>query len=200
MDKPIFRTGDIFFVDSNKTGAKIVKMFQTAPTWLHHLWRKICRTQETVLFYHVGCFSDANNLIEQQGKVIERSADKLLSTHNEVLVFRHKGFVNVERSYLLKVAREDLGEGYDVVNCIGKFLTWLTGIPYFAMYMQMPNQDICINRVCYWYKKAHDICFGAKTHSELTTHTLYKYLINHSGEYTGEWEIVYRGVPQEDFK
>ena len=196
MDKLIFQTGDIFFVDSNKSGAKIVKFFQTAPTWVHHLWRKIRGTQEKVLYFHVGCFSDPHNLIEQQGKVIVRSAKKLLSTGNKVIVFRLTALTKVERSYLLKVAMEDLGEGYDVMNCIGKFLTWLTGIPLFAKYMQLPNQDICINRVAYWYKKAFEICFGAKTHSELTTHTLYKYLMNEAE--IGDWEIVYEGIPRED--
>lgn len=189
-----FQTGDIFFVDSKKTGAKIVKFFQTAYTWYIHLWRKLTGKQEKVLFYHVGMFSDSYNLIEQQGKVIVRSANKLLTTGNEVLVIRRKNLSKIERSYLLKVAMEDLGEKYDIVNCIGKFLTWLTGIPYFAMYMQMPNQDICINRVAYWYRKAFNITFGAKTHSELTTHTLYKYIMAH----LDEWEIVYRGIPRED--
>lgn len=191
-----FQTGDIFFVDSTKSGAKIVKFFQTAPTWYQHLWRKIRGTNEKVLYYHVGMFSDAHNLIEQQSKVIVRSANKLLSTHNKVIVFRLPALTKIERSHLLKIAMEDLGEGYDVVNCIGKFLTWLTGITLFAKYMQMPNQDICINRVAYWFKRAFTIMFGAKTHSELTTHTLYKYLINE--EDIGDWEIVYQGIPRED--
>ena len=189
-----FQTGDIFFVDSQKTGAKIVKYFQTAPTIFQHYWRKIRGTQEKVLYYHVGMFSDQHNLIEQQGKVIVRSANKLLNTNNEVLVIRRKGLSKIEQNYLLKVAMEDLGEGYDVVNCFGKFFTWLTGIPYFAMYMQMPNQDICINRVAYWYRKAFNITFGADTHSELTTHTLYKYLMAH----LDEWEVIYRGIPRND--
>jgi len=196
MDKPTFQTGDIFFVDSNKTGPKIVKMFQSAYTWVHYLWGKATGTLEKVLYFHVGCFSDSTNLIEQQGRVIVRSANKLLSTHNEVLVVRHRMLSGNERKYWLNVAMEDLDEGYDIVNCIGKFLTWLTGIPYFAMYLQMPDQDICINRVAYWYKKTFQVTFGARTHSELTTHTLYKYIISHPNE----WEIVYRGIPQEDFK
>lgn len=193
----IFQTGDIFFVDSNKTGAKIVKFFQTAPTWYQHLWRKIRGTNEKVLFYHVGLFSDPHNLIEQQNKVIVRSNKKLLSTGNKVIVFRLTALTKVERSHLLKVAMEDLGKKYDVVNCTGKILTWLTGIPYFAKYMQMPNQDICIIRIAYWYKKAFSITFGAKTHSELTTHSLYKYLMCHLRS-TDDWEIVYEGIPRED--
>lgn len=189
-----FLTGDIFLVDSKKTGAKIAKYFQTAPTIYQHYWRKIRGTQEKVLFYHVGMYSDAHNIIEQQSKVIVRSSDKLLNTNNELLVVRRKGLSKIERNYLLKIAMNDLGEGYDIVNIFGKLFTWLTGIKLFARYVQLPNQDICINRVAYWFKKAFDISFGVKTHSALTTHLLYKYLMAH----LDDWEIVYRGNPRED--
>lgn len=188
------QSGDFFLVDSKKSGAKWVKFFQTAPTIFHHLWRKLRGTQETVLFYHVGMFWDKSNLIEQQGKVIKKSANKLLGTNNEVLIIRLKSITEIERELLIKVAEEDLGEGYDIVNIFGKLFTWLTSIPLFARYMQLPNQDICVNRVAYWYRKALGVKFGAKTHSELTTHTLYKYIMSHPEEF----EIVYRGNPRED--
>lgn len=194
MDKIKIEPGDFFLVDSKKTGAKWVKFFQTAPTWLQHLWRKLRETQEKVLFYHVGMFWDKSNLIEQQGKVIKRSANKLLDTDNEVLIVRLRNITQLGREKLIKVAEEDLGEGYDIVNIFGKFFSWLTGILLFARYLQLPNQDICVNRVGYWYKKALGVKFGAKTHSELTTHTLYKYVISHPNQF----EIVYRGNPRED--
>ena len=186
--------GDFFLVDSKKTGAKIVKFFQTAPTWVQHLWRKIRGTQEKVLFYHVGMFYDSSTLIEQQGKVIKRSANKLLDTSNEVLIVRRKRISEADQFLLTKIAEEDLGEGYDIVNIFGKLFTWLTGIPLFAMYMQLPNQDICINRVAYWYRKALGEKFGSFTHSGLTTHSLYKYILAHPDKF----EIVYRGIPRED--
>jgi hypothetical protein len=194
MDKPNFLPGDIFLVDSNKTCPKVVKFFQTAPTWYQHIWRKIRGTQEKVLYYHVGMFADSSNIIEQQSKVVLKSAKKLLSTHNEVLIIRKKGITKAEQIKLFSVALNDLEETYDIVNCFGKFFTWLTGIKFFARYMQLPNQDICINRVCYWYRKALNETFGFKTHSEITTHTLYKYVMSH----LDQWTIVYRGIPQKD--
>jgi uncharacterized protein YycO len=186
--------GDIFLVDSQKTGAKIVKFFQTAPTWIQHIWRKIRGTQEKVLYYHVGMFYNSNQIIEQQGKVILRSANKLLSTGNEVMIFRKKGITSEQQKALQSVALNDLDEGYDIVNIFGKLFTWLTGIPYFARYMQLPNQDICVNRGAYWWLKAVNVTFGVKTHSELTTHNMYKYVMAHPDEF----EIIYRGIPRED--
>lgn len=193
MIKPTFLPGDIFFVDSKKTCPKVVKFFQTAPTWYQHLWRKIRGTQEKVLYYHVGMMVDNENIIEQQGKVIERSNKKLMNTNNNLLVVRWKDIDETVGSYLLACARADLGEGYDIVNCFGKFFTWLTGLKFFARYMQLPNQDICVNRVAYWYRP---FCsFGTKTHSELTTHTMWKYVINHPEKF----EIIYQGIPRVDF-
>ena len=48
MLKSKIQKGDLFLVDSDNTGAKIVKFFMIAPTWYHHLWRKIRGTQEEV--------------------------------------------------------------------------------------------------------------------------------------------------------
>ncbi len=188
----LFQAGDIFLVDSTKTGAKIVKFLQTAPTIWQHLWRKIRGTQEIVEFYHVGMFKDHYKIIEQQWRVVQKSSAKLLNTSNELLIIRKKNLTEYQRKALVLVAEKDLGEGYDIVNCFGKLFTWLTFIPYFARYIQLPNQDICVNRVAYWYKKAISVTFGAKTHSELTTHTIYKYIMLHLDEF----EIVYKGVPR----
>ena len=185
---------DFFLVDSQKTGAKIVKFFQTAPTWVQHIWRKFRGTQETVRFYHVGNFYDAVTLIEQQGKVIKRSADKLLSTNNRLMIVRVKDIGIYQQQAIIEVAMEDLGEGYDILNIFGKLFTWLTGIPLFAMYMQWPNQDICVNRTAYWLKRAIGMNFGVSAHSALTTHTMYKYIIAHPSEF----DIIYNGNPRED--
>ncbi len=194
MDIPTFQPGDVFLVDSHRTGAKIVKFFQTAPTWVQHIWRKIRGTQEKVLFYHVGMMYDKFNIIEQQSKVIKRDNTKLLNTNNELLVIRKIGITKQEQERLIEVAEKDLGERYDVLNIFGKLFTWLTGIPLFAMFMQFPNQDICINRVAYWHKEALGDKFGGSTHSILTTHMLYKYILSRPDVY----KIVYRGNPRAD--
>ncbi len=186
--------GDFFLVDSQKTAPKIVKFFQTAPTWVQHIWRKIRGTQETVYFYHVGNFYDPVTLVEQQGKVIKRSANKLLSTNNRLMIVRVKGITPSQQQRIIEVAMDDLGEGYDVLNIFGKLFTWLTGIPLFAMYVQWPNKDICVNRTAYWMKKALGITFGVKTHSALTTHKMYKYVISHPEKF----DIIYDGIPRED--
>lgn len=185
------KPGDIFLIDSNKTGAKIVKFFQTAPTWYQHLWRKIRKTQETVLYYHVGMFTSQEKIIEQQAKVVEKSSHRILATDKKIFIARRKYISATQKKKLLKEAFEDLGKGYDILNCIGKFLTWLTGFPIFARYLEYPDQEICINRVAQWYKTALGETFGAKTHSELTTHLIYKYIKS----YPKIWKVVYEGVP-----
>jgi len=196
----IIKQGDIFMIDSNKTGPKIVKFFQTAPTWLHHIWRKLFGKQEEVLYYHVGLFGRGINekyyVIEQQAKVKVRDeyyTRKLLSSSNRLLIIRRKDIGELGRDRIVAEAMEDIGKGYDILNCFGKFLTWLTGIKLFARYLEWPDQEICINRVAQWYKNAIGEKFGAKTHSELTTHTMYKYIKSRPEL----WEIVYEGVPNE---
>ena len=187
------KPGDIFLIDSDKTGPKIVKFFMTAPTMWHHLWRKMRGTQEEVLYYHVGMFSTQAQIIEQQSKVIQRTSNKVLSSKNRVCIIRKKNLGNLQQVRLLEEAFDDLGKGYDVVNCIGKFLTWLTGIKFFARYMETADDEICINRVAQWYKTACDERFGGKTHHELTTHRMYKYVKHH----TAKFKIVYEGIPAD---
>ena len=194
ISKLDIRKGDIGLIDSRKRGPGIVKFFMTAPTMWHHLWRKIRGTQEEVKYYHVFMFLDKETIIEQQGKVIERASNKVLNSGDRVCVIRFKD-INVGQSFdLQKEARKDLGQGYDVVNCIGKFFTWLTGIKLFARYMEYPNQEICINRVAQWYKTVLNAKFGAKTHSELTTHAMYKYVKAHPETF----KIVYEGIPADE--
>jgi hypothetical protein len=185
--------GDIFLVDSTRTGAKIVKFFMTAPTWVHHLWRKMRGTQENVLYYHAGMFIMHEQIIEQQGKVVQKSSRKILSTHNRVFIARVKDIEMNDRMKLIEEAWDDLDKGYDVINCFGKFLTWLTGLKFFARYMEYPDQEICINRIAQWYKNGIGMTFGALTHSELTTHAIYKYIKANPEVF----EIVYEGVPNE---
>lgn len=194
MNKYKIQPADIFLVDSNKGGPRIVKFFQTAPTWVHHLWRKFRGIQEIVEYYHVGMFIDSDNIIEQQGKVIERSSSKLLNTSNDLLIARRKKVDSYSRDYIIKIAREDIGKGYDVLNIFGKTLTWLTGISLFAEYIQWPGAEICVNRVAYWCKKAFKDTFSQRTHSDLTTHELYKYIKSNPDE----WEIIFEGIPRDN--
>ena len=70
-----------------------------------------------------------------------------------------------------------MGKNWDILSSFGKLLTWLTGIPLFAMYVQWPGQEICVNRVGSWYRRVLGEKFGAVTNSEITTQSLYEYLM-----------------------
>ncbi len=190
----VIQPGDIGLVNSNKSGARAVKFLQTAPTIFQHLWRKIRGTQEIVEFYHVLIFINKDTIIEQQGRVIERDSNKLLNTGNRLLIFRLKEITKVQQEALIFTARESLNGGYGVISCLAKFLTWTTGIIYFARYIHYPNTEICINRTMVWYKKAINYTFGFITPWEITTHLLYKELLKNPDKYI----IVYDGVPRED--
>ena len=186
--------GDIFLVDSKKFAPRLVKYFMRSPTIWHDFYRMITNTLEKVRFYHVGIFYDSSTIIEQQSKVIKRSADKLLNTDNELLIVRKRNITPYEQEGLIIRAELDIGEGYDILNCFGKFLTWVTGIPYFGQYLQWRNVEVCVNRIAIWIKDMFGIMFGQKTTSDLTTHELYKYVFAN----LSEWEIIYRGNPRED--
>jgi len=187
--------GDFFLVDSNKTAPKIIKFLMTAPTCWHHLWRKIIGTQEFVRFYHAGLFLDKDTIIEQQSKVQIKSSEKLLNTANSLLIFRKKYLTESDRVRLCTIAKESLGQWYGVMSCIGKTLTWITGIKFFCRYVRIPTTEICINRVCDWYKRGIWEEFDSKTHTELTTHSVYKYIMRNPELF----EIVYSGIPRNDF-
>lgn len=184
------KIGDIILEDSKQTGPKIVKFFMTAPTWYQYIWRVITGKQEKVEYYHVEMmindgfsgFSGQADIIEQQWKV--QLAD--WNPNTKQIIFRKKD-QDWNNRHLKEIALKDIGKKWDVLNAVGKFLTWLTGIPLFARYVEWPSAEICINRVAYWYREAIGEKFGAKTHSELTTHSLYKYLINND-----DYEVVYK--------
>ncbi len=186
--------GDFALVDSKKCCPQFVKYLMRSPTIWHDLFRMIVGKLEKPLHYHALLFLNKGSIIEQQSKVQINSSKKLLNTNNNLFIFRFRGSSAIERSYLTRIAMEDLEEGYDIVNCIGKLFSWLTGLKFFARYVQLPNQDVCINRIAYWALKAFDETFGAKTHSELTTWSLYKYVIAHPEKF----EIIYSGNPRED--
>jgi len=194
IDKSLIKSGDLFLIDSDKFWHRVVKFFQTAPTWIQHIWRKIRGTQEVVNYYHVGMFYTKDEIIEQQWKVIKKGSEKILNSRNRVLVARRIDADIAHRALLMTVSEADMGEGYDIVNIFGKLLTWLTGIPLFGQYMQIPNQEICVNRVAYWYKEVYGETFGEKTHSDVTTHEMAKYIKSHPEKF----EIVFDGIPRNE--
>jgi hypothetical protein len=182
-----FQCGDIFLCDSNSTGAKLVKFLMTAPTLWQYLWRKLRGTQEVVRYYHGGMFLDDYTMIEQQGKVqYGKAPHSILS--RKMVVYRKKNLSVMEMDQLSKVARLDLGEGYDIPLIMGKTLTWLTGLRIFENFLGWlsKDQEICVTRVAYWYESI-SINFGVKEHEEITT----KIIDEYCGKNINEWETVY---------
>ncbi len=181
------QVGDIILEDSDRLGAEIVKFFMTAPSIWHYIFRAIRKTQEKVDYYHVAMVykveENSTKIMEQQSKV--KISDINLDTKQ--IIFRRKDLNNIKQLMLTYVAELDIGEGYDVLNVIGKFLTWLTAFPLFARYIEVPELEICVNRVAYWYSVILEEDFGVLYHSELTTQMMYKYLINNSN-----YEVVYK--------
>ena len=176
--------------------AKIVKYFMTAPSIWHHYFRKLIGKQENVKYYHVGMFFDENNIIEQQGKVMIRDinhVNKILNTNNRLCIVRRKNLLSSQKRKIKQIAENDLGKGYDWLSCLSKFVAWLTAIKYFA-FIQLPQKEICINRVAHWHKSAFGDKFGSPSHHLLTTHSMYKYIVSHPEEY----EIIYEGIPSDE--
>lgn len=184
------QTGDIILEDSNKTGAKIVKFFMTAPTIWQHIWRALWNTQTKVPYYHVAMilndgfngFTGLADIIEQQYKV---QLDDW-NPNTVQIIFRRRNLSSEQKSKLKVVALVDQGEKWDVLNAFGKFLTWLTGIPLFGMFIQWPTQEICVCRVASWYEEVLKEKFGCLTHSEITTQKMYEYLLR-----SNKYDIVY---------
>ena len=177
MEDYTLTTGDIILVDSQKGGAKIVKFFMTAPTWVQYLWRAIRGTQKHIPYYHVRMAiptsTEPLRCIEQQAKVETRDWNPL----SVQAIFR-TNLTEDQKVRLTLRSIEDIGQGYDILNIVGKTLTWLTGIKVFGRYLQWPRAEVCVNRVAYWYEKEVGETFGAVTHSEVTTQSMYESMLN----------------------
>jgi len=170
-----YQTGDIFLIDSNKSGARVVKFLMTAPTVWQHFWRKIRGTQEVVKYYHVAMIYDPDTLAEQQWKV--QLVKIPIPAH--FAVFRYKNLTPEIAERLKNEVNKDIGKNWDILNVLGKTLTWLTGIRLFAQFIQWPEQEICVDRVAEWYYRVTGIKFGGFTIEEVTTHSMYKWLLAH---------------------
>jgi len=191
----LIEPGDFALVDSTRFCPRIVKYFMRSPHLWADLWRMITKKLEKPLYYHALMFLSKDEIIEQQSKVVRKSSAKILNTVNNLLIFRLKGGLTLEqKTRVCEEAIQDLGKGYDILNCFGDFLSWLTAIPFFKTYMELSNAEICINRCAKWYKNALGENFGVKKHTTLTTHTLWKYVINNLEKF----EIIYRGNPRKD--
>jgi hypothetical protein len=186
--------GDIFLCDSDRTGAKIVKFFMTAPTWYIYLYRMIRHTQQPVRYYHAGMVLSNEQMIEQQGKVQYGQTQKILN--RRITIYRKKNLTEEQKELLRTRAIAQLGQGYGIEDVIAHTLTWLTGIRLFTYIVGAlsRNRDICVNRVARWY---NHICNFDLNWYEITTKTMDEYCQNHPEE----WESIYvngEGLPKAE--
>ena len=117
----MFKKGDIFFTDSDKTGPKIVKFLMQSPTFWHWgigkavgLFSKDLKAKfiSPVRMYHAGMLVSEDTLIEQQGKVEYSEASGILGKKH--VVWRHKHLTEEQANDLVKLAESRLGTKYDV--------------------------------------------------------------------------------------
>jgi hypothetical protein len=178
--------GDIFLSDSDRSGAKMVKFLQTAPTVYQYIWRAIRNTQQPVNYYHAGMVLDQTNIVEQQWKFQYGLTAKILP--RKVVIYRLRGLTDHDREYLRDKAWSDLGHTYGLALILGKTLTWLTGINWFQQFLgkEFSKTEICVTQVARVYQ---DNCkFGVKRYQEVTTKIIDEWCSNP----LNGWEVVYR--------
>lgn len=181
------QAGDIIFEDSDRLGAKIVKFLMTAPSIWHHIYRAIEGTQETVEYYHPTLVISETEMIEQQWKVqiaynenINKKKYIVFRPHFTNIYSKQETNDYVNSICLIQNAKEDLGQKWGIIHTLfGRFPTWLTGIPYFARYIKLPNEEVSAGRVARWLYLTYGDTFGHKKYTEATTHTMVKWMLNH---------------------
>ena len=188
LNRPVLRPGDIWFKDSQKGGAKVVKFLMQSPTVWHQLIRWIKGTLEPVLTYHPGIIASNDVTYEQQWLVQTKETEDVLNGDNRLIIFRRRGLTQGDQYAILNIAKREMGQKWGVVHTIfGRFPTWLTGIPYFARYVKLPNEEVSAGRVARWMYLAWGETFGHKRYTEATTHTMVKWCFSHPETY----EVVY---------
>lgn len=189
-DNYIPQVGDVILSDSNRFGAKCVKFFMQSPTIWHQIYRFIFKKLEKVDYYHVAMIlNDGKNGFTNLAEIIEQQKLVRLTDWNpnkKQIIFRKINLTREDKEDLKQESLSDIGQGYDVLNIFGKLITWLTGIKWFCRYIESKNKEICVNRIIKWFWNTTDERFNVLTHSELTTQTLYKYLLNDPN-----WQIIY---------
>jgi len=187
-----YRMGDIFLVDSNVWYAKLVKFLMRSPTIYHYLvgrlYQFVARKHAPLwllrdsFYYHAGMMLNSTQLIEQQ-RIVEIDVISSLKNKKYCIVRR----IDAKPEQLIRLAsfmKADLGKGYDWLLIFGKLLTWLTGVPLFALFMNLPHKEICINRVAKAYYKefketwGHLPVWGSLGWSLVTTNDIYYYALS----------------------
>lgn len=190
-----FQLGDLFMVDSQKGGAKIVKYLMQSPTIWHWGLGKILgifnkKWKEEfiseVRMYHVGLIVNESQVIEQQWKVEYAEIEKSLLSKDKYVVWRYRKLTENQATLIKSIAIDSLGETYDLKLIAGKTLTWLTGIPWFSRHIETPNKEICITFGAMLYFKAVGYTWERLSWSELTTDIIDDFNRSHPED----WELV----------
>jgi len=179
-----FKTGDIYLTTSTKLGAKIVLFLMQSPTIYHQIWRWARGTLNTVTFYHAGMVLNEEQIIEQQATV-RLNTTKRINSKNYI-IWRSKNLTEQDRNKLVETSIADLGKGYGIWECIGKTISWLTGIKLSCNWIEVKDTAICVVRVAEWYLEATGINFGEADPDYITTAIMHSYCIAHPEE----WALI----------
>lgn len=178
------QTGDIFLTNDYSTASKVVRFLMTAPTIYHHiLWKITGRIErERPNFYHAGMVLNEKEIIEQ-GRVVQiKPIDRIF--RKDYVIWRKRKLSNDDKNALIFFATGDLGEGYGVLECFGKFLTWITGIKWFCKWFNAKNRAICVVKVCEWFWHSFITDFGVDNANYMTSKIIYDYWKAHPEEGT----------------
>lgn len=190
MNNLKLQTGDIFLTNDYSFASKLVRFLMQSPTIYQQIWRWIRGTLEPVNFYHAGMVLNENEIIEQQTKVQIRPIDRIF--RKDYVIWRKIRLSAYDKVKLIYFARKDLGKGYGILECFGKFLTWITGIKYFSKWFDIKDRAICVVRVAEWYSWAGVDFFGVDNANYITTKILHNYCKNHPER----WECKYEKVTE----
>lgn len=183
------KPGDIFLVDSNRWYAKVVKFLNLTPTLWHYLWYKLLEALsdtsmiDEVRAYHAGIVLNEFSVIEQQEKVQVKDLSKILKANP--IIWQKITLTDDQRSHICAEAMLDIGKGYDGLLILGKTLTWLTGIKWFARKIQAKNKEICVTLVGKWYLKGCGERFNVKSYHLITTESIDSFCLS-----SNEWKEI----------
>ena len=190
MDNIKLQTGDIFLTNDFSFASKMVRFLMQSPTIYQQIWRWFRGTLETINFYHAGMVLNETQMIEQQSIVKIRSVSRIF--RKDYVIWRNKNLTEHDKNNLVEISIDDVGEGYGILECIGKLFTWLTGIKWFSKWFDMKDRAICVVRVAEWYLLNGIENFGVSNPNYITTKILHNYCKNH----LEEWECRYEKVTE----
>lgn len=186
------QVGDISLYPPRNIGGKIVTYLMRSPTLLQDLLYIVAGLIDKSFkpvnspYYHVTMAvpTDENPLrvAEQEKKVQYVNWNK----DRQQIIFRRKDLTNQDKFLLNQAAADDLGKGYDILNILGKTLTWLTGIGFFAETFHTKGRAICDSRVTKWIRGVINEDWGGVSDNSMTTLIMYEWLLNNNN-----YEIVY---------